>query len=213
MAIIAKKSSSDIQPLAAGVYTGRCIGVVDAGEQYSERYKNWTHKVILIFEISGEKVNVDGEMKPRWLSKDFSLSLSERAALYKMITTWFNREPNEHEMADGFDLAILLNRPATLSVTVVEKNDARFNNITAILSVPASVNVPDAESEELYFDISEWDDAVFDKLPGWMKERIKRSAEYQKRLPQGVENIDIPDEPEGVQADETKKADTPNVPF
>jgi len=214
MSIIAKKTAkSSVPPLAADTYTARCIGVVDLGEQRSEKFNKWQHKVLLIFEVIGEKVDVDGEQKPRWLSNEFTLSLSDKSLLYKTIQTWFNRDLTDAEAGNGFDLALLLNRPAMLTVGIKEKNDSTFNRITAITSVPKSITVPEAESEQIYFDISEWDEEVFGKLPEWMRNRIKNSAEYQQRLPQGVENIDITDEQEDEQAGEAKKAETPNVPF
>lgn len=208
MALIATKTTKNsIPPLAPDTYTARCIGVVDLGEQHSETFNNYAHKVLLIFEVCGETVDVDGEAKPRWLSKDFTLSLSEKAALYKTITTWFNRPPSDIELRDGFDLSLLLNRPAMLSVAVTEKGDAQYNNITAITAVPKSITVPEATSDQLWFDISEWDQATFDKLPVWMQERIKASTEYRTKLPQGTTEIDIP-------ADNTGAGD-PNgdIPF
>lgn len=190
MSLIAKKTTKNtIPPLAPDTYTGRCIGVVDCGEQHSETFNNYAHKVLLIFEVCGETVDVDGEAKPRWLSKDFTLSLNEKSSLYKTVTTWFNAPPAE----DEFDLALMLNRPAMLSVAVTEKGDAQYNAITAITAVPKSMKVAEAISEQLWFDISEWDQDTFDKLPVWMQERIKSSTEYRTKLPQGTADIDIPE--------------------
>jgi hypothetical protein len=202
MALIAKKTSGNtVPPLAADTYTARCIGIVDCGEQHNETFNNYSHKVLLLFEVCGETVDIDGEAKPRWLSKAYTLSLNTKSAMYKMITAWFNHEPTDEEAANGFDLTLMLNRPALLSVSLAEKEDRKYNSITAITAVPKSIAVPEAESELIFFDISEWDQAVFDKLPTWIQDRIKKSTEYCERMPGGAKEIDIPEEPEANGAD------------
>lgn len=56
-------------PVEPGVYIAICVGVVDLGEQYSEKFKNYSNKVKFIWELVGETIEVDGEQKPRQLSK------------------------------------------------------------------------------------------------------------------------------------------------
>lgn len=67
-------------PVEPGVYIAICIGVVDLGEQYSEKFKNYANKVKFIWELVGETIEVDGEQKPRQLSKEFTFSISKRGA-------------------------------------------------------------------------------------------------------------------------------------
>ena len=67
-------------PVEPGVYIAICIGVVDLGEQYSEKFKNYANKVKFIWELVGETIEVDGEQKPRQLSKEFTFSISKSAS-------------------------------------------------------------------------------------------------------------------------------------
>lgn len=46
------------------MYIATCVGVVDLGEQYSEKFKNYRNEVQFIWELSGETVEVDGEVNP-----------------------------------------------------------------------------------------------------------------------------------------------------
>ena len=44
-----------------GVYMAICVGVIDLGEQYSEKFKNYAPKLRIVWELVGETVEVDGE--------------------------------------------------------------------------------------------------------------------------------------------------------
>lgn len=182
MALIAKKKAkSTVPPLAADTYPAVCVGVVDLGEQHSEKFNNYQNKVLFAFEIIGETVEVDGEPKPRWLSKEFTLSLSEKGNLAKTIAAWTGKELTEEETENGYDVTQLVGRRAMVVVTVKETDNGTFNDITVIASPPKMMTIPDAESEQFCFVIDEWNDDVFEKLPEWIQNKIKKSTEYQTK--------------------------------
>ena len=182
MALIAKKKAkSTVPPLAADTYPAVCIGVIDLGEQHSEKFKNYQNKVMFLFEIIGETVDVEGEAKPRWLSKEFTLSLSEKSNLTKAIEAWTGREISEDESENGYDVTQLIGRSALVVVTVKENENGTFNDITVITAPPKIMQIPAAESETLCFTIEEWNAEVFEKLPEWIQNKIKKSTEYQTK--------------------------------
>ena len=182
MALLAKKKAkSSVPPLAADTYPAVCVGVVDLGEQHSEKFKNYQNKVMFLFEIIGETVDVDGEAKPRWLSKEFTLSLSEKSNLAKTIEAWTGREITDDENENGFDVSTLLGRKALVVVTCKENDNGTFNDITVITSPPKMIQIPDAQSEQLMFEIESWNAEVFEKLPEWIQNKIKKSTEYQTK--------------------------------
>ena len=49
---VRKRSGPAIPPMDAGTYAAVCVGVVDLGEQYSETFKKYSDKVLLI-NLSG----------------------------------------------------------------------------------------------------------------------------------------------------------------
>ena len=182
MALLAKKKAkSSVPPLAADTYPAVCVGVIDLGEQHSEKFKNYQNKVMFLFEIIGETVDVDGEAKPRWLSKEYTLSLSEKSNLAKTITAWTGREITDDENENGFDVSTLLGRKALVVVTCKENDNGTFNDITVITSPPKMIQIPDAQSEQLMFEIESWNAEVFEKLPEWIQNKIKKSTEYQTK--------------------------------
>ena len=212
MALLAKKKTkSSVPPLDADTYPAVCIGVVDLGEQHSEMYKNYQNKVMFLFEICGETVDVDGEAKPRWLSKEFTLSLSEKSNLAKTIASWTGVELTE----DTYDVTQLIGKPAMVVVTVKETDNGTFNDITVIASPPKKMQMPGAESETICFEIENWDDEVFAKLPEWIQNKIKKSTEYQTRLAPdekiGFKDDNKSGESDGESGESVKKDDI--VPF
>ena len=68
------RAKPKLPPVEPGVYISVCVGVIDLGEQLCE-YKNkktgYQPKVQFVWELVGETVEVDGETKPRQLSRIF----------------------------------------------------------------------------------------------------------------------------------------------
>lgn len=181
---VKKKKGEALPPMDAGTYPAVCIGIVDLGEQYSELFKNYSDKVLIIWEIPSQTVTVDGEEKPRWLSKDFSASLNEKSNLYKFLVPWRGKPFTEEELSaegDGFDLKEMLGQGCFLQVIVDENDDGtKRNKITTVIALPAGMSAPETATEKMVFDMDAWDDAVLEKLPEWVQDRIKKSTQYQK---------------------------------
>ena len=167
---------------------GVCIGVVDLGTQYNDHFKRYADKMLLMFEIPTETVNVDGEEKPRWLSKEYTASLSEKSVLYKHLVSWRSKAFTDEELdddGDGFDIKSMLGVPCMLSVLVKDSKDGgSFNNIENISAVPKGISIPKTETELMAFDIDERDESVFEKLPEWIQNKVKKSTQYADNPPE-----------------------------
>ena len=183
MPITAKrKEKTAIPPLPDGTYPANCIGVVELGTQYNERFKNYQLKALFIFEISGETVGVkneagEEEQKPRWLSKEFTLSLDAKSNLAKTLTVWLGADVSE---ADDYDVP-RARQPAFGDGSRRRKRNRLYNNINAIISPPKGMTPPPAVSEQILFEFDSWDDKVFDALPEWIRAKITRSTEYSEK--------------------------------
>lgn len=182
-----RKKRTTVPPLAGGTYLGICIGIIDIGEQYNQNFKNYADKLMLLFEISGETVNVDGEDKPRWLSREYTASLNEKAALYKHLVAWRSRDFTESELdtdGDGFDIESMLGKPCMLTVIAKDGDNGTYNRIENIAALPKGVPAPTTEQELLAYDIDERDEAVFAKLPEWIQDKIKKSTQFAENPPE-----------------------------
>lgn len=190
-----RKKGAVIPPLENGTYMAVCIGVIDIGNQYNDRYKKYEEKLILIFEIPSETVMVDGEEKPRWMNAECTATLSARSYLYKYLTGWLSRELTEDELSEdgnGFDIATMLGKPCMLSITVKEGKKGGYNKIENIAAIPKGIPSPTTDAEMLAFDIDDRDEDVFAKLPEWIQTKIKKSTQYADKPPE--ENLDFPDD-------------------
>lgn len=187
-----RKPANNIPPVDGGTYMAVCIGVIDLGEQYRQFEKQkqgrYVNECMFIFEIPSERVQVDGEDKPRWLStKRLTVSLHERSALYQMLTSWRGRPLSDAELdptGDGFDLSQMLGAGAMLSVSVVERDDgSRHNKIEAVTGFPKGIEVPKVESEPLLFDADEPDMDMLEKMPEWIQDIIRKSTQFAENPP------------------------------
>lgn len=174
---IKDRAKPKIPPVDPGVYIAVCVGVIDLGEQYSEKFKNYANKVKLVFELSGETVEVDGEQKPRQLSKEFTISSSKKGALRGFLQSWNAKTYSDEDFAE-LELFDQLGKPC--QITVVLNETKEYANIEGIMGLPKGFPAPAAQSELIAWDMDAWDDAVFQTLPEWVQEQIKKSTQYQK---------------------------------
>lgn len=198
-----RKKGATIPPLEGGTYMAVCIGVVDLGEQYNENFKNYHDKLLLMFEIPTETVTVDGEEKPRWVSREYTALLNSKAALYKHLVGWRSRDFSEDELSEegnGFDITSMLGEPCMLSVTVKEGKNGNYNKIENIAAIPKGIPAPVTESELLAFDIDDRDEEMFQKLPEWVQTKIKKSTQYADNPPE--DNVDFGAEKQPSDAEE-----------
>jgi hypothetical protein len=191
-----RKKTQKAPPMPAGTYTAICVGVIDIGEQHNTKYNNYQDKVMLIFEIPSETIEINGEKKPRWLSQELSASLNEKSKLYKMLRSWRAKDFTDAEL-EGFQLSEMAGKGCMIAVTLTEKDGVQYNNIDSVMGLPAGIPLPALQNDILIYDIDDPDQDIFDKIPPWIQDKIKKSTQYQKNLPE--EKMDIPktDEPNG----------------
>lgn len=190
--VVKRKKKSVYPPIAAGTYAAVCIGIIDIGEQYSAAFKNYSDKLMIIFEIPSETIEIDGEEKPRWISKEYAQSLSEKSNLYKMLTSWLGRALTEDEL-EGFDLFCMLGCGCFINLLVEERDAGEYNNISAVMGLPKGMETPKTETELIGFSMADgFDEDIFNRMPQWICEKIKKSTQYQK-LYAKPETIDFPD--------------------
>lgn len=182
MSIVVKESGGTrSEPVEAGTYQARCVGVVDIGVQYNEKFEKRQEKVILIFELPTERITVEGEDKPRWISKRYTANLNDKSNLYRDLCSWRGRPFTEDEL-HGFSLANVLNAPCVLTIVNTERGGNKYADINAVSKIMKGMEVPPLENEALLFDM-EADDAesVFAKLPKWIQELIEKSDTWKHR--------------------------------
>jgi hypothetical protein len=139
------------------------------------------NKVRITWELPTEtKVfkEENGE-QPHVISKEFTLSMNEKATLRKFLEGWRGKSFTEKE-AESFDITVLLGKPCMLSIIHKQaKNGNTYAEISSVSSVPKGMNVPDQinPSKELNYDKFDWE--LFETLPDFIKDKMKQTDEFK----------------------------------
>lgn len=177
------KSNQNYEPLAAGVYLARCYYMCELGT-IPIPYKGenqWKHRVHIRFELPTElKEFKEGEgLKPYSVSSDYTLSTHKKSGLRAMLGNWRGKALTDEE-AESFDITKLLGVPCMISVVHNKVGDKTYANIGSISAVAKGMTCPPQINPTFEFSLSEnFNQAKFDSLPDWLKDKIKTSDEYK----------------------------------
>lgn len=174
---IKDKAKPLIPPVPAGGYLAVCVGIYDLGNQFSEKFKNYSQKVLLSFDIPSLTVEVDGKQEPRQLSREFTFSAKGNSKLRSFVSSWAGVQFSDDGFAD-FDLLTMLGKPALISVLLNETGE--YSNIASIMPMLAEMQPPTTTTPLRSWDCDHWDDKAFEDLPEWVRGKIQKSTEYQK---------------------------------
>jgi hypothetical protein len=179
MSIIAKQENeSSFSPIPEGVHTAQCYAIVDLGVHYSEKFDKKSRKVQIMWELPEEKYEHEGQELPRVISKEYTLSLGEKANLRKDLQAWRGKAFTEEEL-QGFDLKNVLGKGCQLQIIHTEKNGKTYGNIASIMGLPKGMKLAEPINDAVYFDL-ESPEAIqdMDILPTWVQDKIKDSETY-----------------------------------
>lgn len=174
---IKDKAKPALPPVPAGQYLAICVGVYDLGEQYSEKYKNYSPKLMISFDIPSVTIEVEGKQEPRQLSREFTISGKNNSKLRAFISSW-NGVQYSDEAFGEFDPLTQVGKPAMINVLLNETGE--YANIDTIMPLFPGLAAPTTSTPLKIWDMDHWDDKAFAELPGWVQEKIKKSTQYQK---------------------------------
>lgn len=176
-----------------GVYVGICVGIIDLGEQYSEKYKNYSNKMQIVFDLPTETVEVDGKHEPKQLSKTFNVTAKAGSKFRDFISAWNGKSYGDDDFCD-LEMFDQLGKPCMLNV--VNSENGEYSNIETIMPLIKGMPVPETHTAHIKWDMDAWDDEVFGKLPEWVQDNIKKSTQYQKdHAPATTVEVKTPDAP------------------
>ena len=194
--IIAKKAPPR-ELIPAGNYLARCYSMILLGtieEEFKGKKKKQT-KVRITFELPNEMVKAfkEGEDdRPAAIGAEYTLSLSPKANMRKMLDSWRGKAFTEKE-ADGFDITKLLGKACMVNIihkpgAVGGKNEGKFfEEIASVTPIPKGIACPEQVNETQLFNFGDKFDAEFvEKLPDFIKNKIKSSDEWQGKVADGI---------------------------
>ena len=171
-------ASTNIPLLAEDVYPAVCCMLVDLGEQYSEKFDKASRKVLISWELPGEKLD-NGET--RRLSNTYTASLNSKGNLRKDLISWRGRDFTVEELK-RFDLRNIVGAPCMLSVIhKVGQDGTKRAVIGGIMKLPKGMNVPALSNGFTIFDLDEEGaEEKIEQLPEWIQTRIKESETWKE---------------------------------
>ena len=204
--MIISDTQKDFKIAPAGLHMARLYSVIDLGHQSVE----WSgetkimHKVVLTFELHGDdnegKPLKTDDNKPLIVSKRYTVSLGDQATLRKDLESWANKKMSATDRIN-FDLKTLLNKFCMVNISHSE--DGKYANISGISPIPSALKnaVPDGINPINHFWLHDYDQAKFDALPKYYREKIMESSEWRgsKKKIEEVDGFpkslaDIPDD-------------------
>lgn len=173
----------DYGRLPDGTHSARIVSVIDMGLQEQTHWQTRTNKgpdgvaldpkriVMITFETPDEMLTYtdkeDNEVtKPRWMSKEYTLSFHEMAALRKLV----NAIKPDIESLDE-----LLNLPCNITIGSTNTGNAK---ITAVSNVKKNEVIGELQNDSFHFDFSNPDMDLFNGLLKWQQDKIKEALDY-----------------------------------
>lgn len=195
--------------LESGTYIARCYSMIDLGTQTETFQGKEKHlrKVRLTWELPNELYDF-GEEKgelPRVISKEFTLSMSEKGKLRPFLESWRGKGFTDEE-AQGFDVTVLLGVPCMLNISQKKsKNGNDYNFVSGIGKLGKGMTCPQQVNEDFIFVLSPWSEADYKALPDFLKDVIRQSAEWP--------TIERPNEAPTANEPETETEEDDEPPF
>lgn len=162
---------------------GRCYGVIDLGTHINPQHGSKARKVLLQWELPGERHVFSQEKgeEPFVVSRQFSLSLNEKGLLRPFLVAWRGVDFTPEEL-NKFDIAKLANQPCMVTVIHKRDGDKVYANVSQVAKLPKQMGeCPPAHNRIVVLSLDQdFDTSVFESLPDWIKKKIQESPEYRE---------------------------------
>lgn len=183
MSIIAKNSGTVRELIPAGTYAARCYQMIEIGtvKETILGAEKTLHKVRIGWELPTERrvfKEENGE-QPFVISKEFTLSMNEKANLRKALESWRGKGFSEEE-AKAFDITKLLGAACMLNIIHKPSKDGsrHYEEIAGIMPMPKGMTCSEQEHKTILLSYDKFDAKLFETLPDFIKDKMRRSIEY-----------------------------------
>jgi len=169
MSLIEKYASSSTRArVQDGTYPARIAQIIDIGHQKGEYEGTPYNKPTLwiTFEFPTELSEFNGEMKPLWLSGEFTKSTNEKSKLFKIINAI---NPDVDDFND------LLAGQCLVEVGSTKGGNAKF---VSAMALPKGMEAGALANPPLYYDIAEPNVGLFNTFPDFIKQKMIDSDDW-----------------------------------
>ncbi len=173
MSLTAKQGPGSEQ-VEQGNHHGVCVAVIDLGTQFNAVFNKAQPKIMITWELPDFPFESDqSDLQYRLISKEYTVSLHEKANLCIDLVSWRGRSFTEQEL-EGFNIKNILG--ANCLVNVVH-NQKGYANVAAVAKLPKSMTSK-VGTYQLIYDMDEGIAHIPEGVPDWIKKKIEASEEY-----------------------------------
>lgn len=183
---IKESKGGDFTPTPEGQHTMICVSIIDLGTQETEfnGEKKSQRKISIGWEVQGERTVVNNESVPLIHRERYTWSFHEKANLRKHLEAWRGKKFVEQDFRgppNGFHIKNVLGVPCIAQIMhEASSNGKTYANISSLMRHPSGPNDrPTPETTPVFFDLDNFDNAVYMALPDYWREVISKSQEYQ----------------------------------
>ena len=179
--IVSAGEGSSYTPIEEGTYMALCYGLVDIGDEYSEKFDKCSPKFTILWELVGAgAITVNGKELNRSVSNKYSKSLNAKSNLRKDLRAWRGREFTEEEL-QRFNMNNILGAPCQIQIINSTSNGKVYSNIAAIMNLPKGMPKPVPTQDMVHWDYDENEigDEMWSLIPPWLRSNIENSETYQ----------------------------------
>lgn len=181
-ATAASQTPRELPP--AGTHVARCVGLVQIGtvtETFQDGKVKTLPKLRLTWELPmALKDFGNGKgLQPFLVAASYTVSLSEKANLRRILQSWRGREFTPEELK-GFNVENVVGVPCLL--TVIHKTSTtgkQREDIVSVTPMMAGYEAPPQITPSLILSYDKFNAAVFETLPNFLKDDMKGTPEYK----------------------------------
>lgn len=199
MGIFATDSGTTRELIPAGNYIARCYQMIEIGTVTENVMgKQVVAKKVRIGWELPEETRVFDEKKgaqPLVISKEYTLSMNEKANLRKDLASWRGKDFTQEEVK-YFDITKLIGVPCMLNIIHkpgISDPSKIYEKIAGITGIPKGMKPPAQITPTFILSYDEFDNAKFDSLPDFIKDKMKGSLEYSALSNPQHRNMDASD--------------------
>ena len=184
MSINATNNGVARELIPAGNYIARCYMMIEIGtvDEYVMGKNVRAKKVRIGWELPTE-LKVFREEKgeqPLVISKEYTLSMNEKANLRKDLKSWRGKDFTEDE-AKSFDITKLIGAPCMLNIIhkpKVSDPTSSYEQIAGITPMPKGMKAPAQINKTFILSYDSFNQEMFDSLPEFIRTKMQGSLEY-----------------------------------
>ena len=144
----------DVHP--PGPHGAVCVDIIDLGMRYNDKFNKASQACALVFKTT----------KGMELSREFSVSMNEKAGLRKFLEAWRGAKFTPEELGAKLTLKAFGGKSAMVSIQHNTSKDGQkvYANIDAIMPLPDGMPLPDTSG--------------YKRAPFWEERKKKYSDEF-----------------------------------